>query len=132
MPRGGNVRGERGEILRLEGRVAVPPQPQVAVPDVTHEAAGADDLRVEPVPRPELGECRVGDGQLLVRRRNECEPGIAGVDDEAGAEIDRQRCRIRRIDVRYGKCTVESAVEGRVGAPRRRDGDQQEQHDREA
>ena len=101
------------------------------MPDFTYEAACADDLRVEPVPRPELGERRVGDGQLLVRRRNECDAGIVGVDDEAGAEIDRQRCRIRRIYTRYGKCTIKSAVEGRVGGPRRGDGDEQEQHGRE-
>ena len=102
------------------------------MPDVAHERAAAHDLGVEPVARPELRERRVGHRQLLVRGRDERERGVARVDNGAGAEIDGERCRARRIDVRHVERTVEAADEGGVGAARRRDGEQEEgRHSRE-
>ena len=124
---------ERGEIVRPESGIAVPAQPEVAVPDVADERAGAHDLGVEPVARPELGECRVGHRQLLVRRRDERERSVAGVDNGARAKIDRERCRARRIDVRHLERTVEAAGKSGVGAARRRDEEEEEDcHGREA
>ena len=101
------------------------------MPDVAHERAAAEDLRVEPVAGPELRERRVGHGQLLVRGRHERESGVAGVDDGTRAEIDRERRRACRIDVRHVERAVEAADEGGVGAAGRRDEDEHERDDRE-
>jgi hypothetical protein len=96
------------------------------VPDVAGQNAGAGHLGVEAIAGPEQGECGVGDRQLLVRRRHECERLVARVDDSAGAEVDGERRGPRGVDMRDLQRPLEPQRERRIGRARGSCGDEEE------
>ena len=90
------LRRKPRDLERREGGVAEPLQIEVAVPDAAVLEAGREHLGAEAVRRPQLDERRIGDRELLVRRRDERCVGIALEHGGAARQLERDHPRGRR------------------------------------
>ena len=129
-PLGAELRRQREQVERGQGRVAVALEHDVAAPERPLELALSEDVGREAEARPECEQRRVRDCELLVRGGDQREAQVPRVDRPSGREVDRQRGRPRLGHVRNGKGPRELARERRLarGGGRRR----REQEDRES
>jgi hypothetical protein len=81
----------------------VPDEQQVPAPRAALLDAAAEHVGLDAELLAEVDECRVGDGELLVRGRRERERVVLGEDRLAGLEVERHGGGARLRDVRYGE-----------------------------
>jgi hypothetical protein len=130
-PPGAHLPREVVEVGDRERRVAEPLQDERAAPGRPLEAPDAAHLGAQAVGRPEPAQRRVDDGHLRRRGGEERQRRVAGEDDLAGAQVDRERGAAARVEGRRRERCLEPPDElrGRVaarGGIRRQGRDQRE------
>jgi hypothetical protein len=76
-PPGGYVASEHLDVFCSQGRISVPDQREIALPDVRLERTIAHDLGAKPKPGPKKSQSGKRDGELLSRRREQRQLGVS-------------------------------------------------------